>query len=110
VKKDEDNRTIGYLLDLGNRALSEKNVDKMIALLQGREGFVQDLLLGAPLTGNDNLQECLKTETEILRRLEAEKRKLIVEIEALARKKKGVCRYSSRFPLPPMPVFLDIAG
>ena len=108
-KKEEGEKRTSNLLGLGKRALEEESFDRMLVLLQARQELAESLFERPPEV-RVNLQECLETEIAILRRLESERRKLLVEMERLAAKRKAMQRYSPRFPIPSMPVFFDSTG
>ena len=58
----------------------------------------------------DEAQNYLLQETDIIERLEEERKKLLKEMDALSQSKKAVKKYSPKFPFPPMPVFFNKKG
>jgi hypothetical protein len=104
---DKDKRK--DFLELTEKALLEKDGDRMIELLQTREVACQHMISNNIDLG-ESVKECLSRETKILEKLKDEKKKLLKEMENISRKKSAAKTYAPTFPFPPMPAFFDKKG
>ncbi|HPH42502.1 MAG TPA: hypothetical protein PLX88_07005 [Syntrophorhabdaceae bacterium] len=97
-------------IELTRKALDEHDPDKFIDLLMQRKVFLECMMKENDLIDVDEAQNYLLQETDIIERLEEERKKLLKEMDALSQSKKAVKKYSPRFPFPPMPVFFNKKG
>jgi hypothetical protein len=92
---------------LGNESLREKDIDRAIELLIGRN----TLAIASPIEESSlslaEMQLCLQVEVEVLNRLEQERKKLLKQMEELSSTRKACQRYQPKFPFPPTPAFFD---
>lgn len=95
---------------LTEKALNEEEQDKFVESLMKRDSYIGNLLKNDPRVFGAEMEKCLFRETLILARLEAERRKVIEEIDKVSKNKKAIKKYSSKFPFPFMPVFFDKIG
>jgi hypothetical protein len=99
---------VDEVVQLGMEALQESDLDSMIDVLEKRKGLLGNLISGDRELTEAKLQECLDTEIRLLDRLERERARLLKEMDDLSRSRKAMRKYSPKFPLPPIPAFLDI--
>jgi hypothetical protein len=98
------------IIDLSNEALLEKDREKFSYCLKKRSELIS-LVSGEPIeVGEILLKTWLEVEQKILNRLEEERRNVLREMDALSKRRMATRHYSPRYPLPPMPVFLDKRG
>jgi Skp family chaperone for outer membrane proteins len=93
---------------LSDRALSNKDVDGFIELLEKRE-MMKDIFRRQ--SRNMNRQELFKQlekERAIARRLRKESEKVLFEMDSVAKTTKVQKKYCSRFSPARIPVFIDI--
>jgi hypothetical protein len=95
---------------LTEKALDEEDPDRFIEYLMKRDAHTGALLKDNPSLFGNEAPRCLSREQQILERLEEERKKIIVEMDRLSNSKKAVRTYSTKFPLPPMPLFLNKKG
>lgn len=95
---------------LTEKALNEDDLDRFIDCLIQRDTFTGALLKNDPHIFEGEAQACLAREKEILRRLEQERKNIIEEIDKVAKNKRAIKKYSSRFPFPGTPRFFNKAG
>jgi hypothetical protein len=91
-------------------ALNEKDPDTFVKYLMKRDPYIGCLLKNAPQVFGDMTEECLVRETLILEKLESERKETIEKVDRLSKKQKAVRKYSSQFPLPPLPTFFNKIG
>jgi hypothetical protein len=96
--------------ELTIRALSEKDVDKLIEYLMERDNTYDDLGIHNIDLTPEELKEFLSREEKVVERLEEERKKVLQQMDQLSKSKKAAKTYSSKFPFPAMPVFLDETG
>jgi len=97
-------------VNLTERAMPEKDVDKFIERLLEREPYAMDLINHRIELKEDEIKDYLSKEEMILERLKRERTKLLQEMETLSKNRKASKAYSPKFPFPPMPVFFDKKG
>lgn len=97
-------------LELTKKALDEHDVDKFIDILMQRKVFLEYMMEKNIHIDVDVAEDYILQETNIIERLEGERKKLLCEMDALSQNKKAVKKYSPKFPFPPMPVFFDKKG
>jgi hypothetical protein len=95
---------------LTKMALGEKNPDMFVKDLMKRDPYISCLLKNVPQEFGKMAEECLHGEVLILERLEKERKETIKKIDRLSKNRKAVRTYSSKFPLPPSPVFFNKIG
>jgi hypothetical protein len=91
-------------------ALSEEETGKFVGYLMKRDPYISRLLKIDPHLFGDEMEDCLAWERELLERLEKERMVIIKKMDALSQNKRAVRKYSAKFPLPPMPTFLNQKG
>jgi hypothetical protein len=91
-------------------ALNEKDPDTFVEYLMKRDPYIGCLLKNTPQVFGDMAEKCLFRETLILKKLESERKETIEKVDRLSKKRKAVRRYSSQFPLPPLPTFFNKIG
>jgi hypothetical protein len=91
-------------------ALNEPDPDKFIEYLLKRDPYIGYILKNDPEIFGGMAEEYLLRETLILKRLESERKETIEKMDRLSTKSKAVRRYSSQFPLPPLPTFFNKIG
>jgi hypothetical protein len=95
---------------LTTMALNEKDPDTFVEYLMKRDPYIGCLLKNAPQVFGNMAEECLSRETLILEKLESERKETIEKLDRLSKNRKAVQRYSSQFPLPPLPTFFNKIG
>jgi len=95
---------------LTEKALREDDPDRLIECLMERDPYIRHLLKNDPHVFGDEMEECLEREMQVLERLEQERKDIIEKIDNLSKNKKAIRMYSSKFPLPSMPIFFNITG
>ena len=96
--------------DLSRSAAEAKESDRFIALLLERSGLINDVIDAEATFSEKEVSEWLEREKVMLARLEQEKKEVIRKMDNLSASRKAVRHYSSKFPIPSMPVFFDLAG
>ncbi len=92
---------------LTRAALGEEDGEAFIGHLLEREK-ISGLFAATPCVLDGTLAENLfENELQVIRRLEEERAKLIVEIDIYAQGKRAIRSYSPKFPLPPPLSFFD---
>jgi len=92
---------------LTQTALNEPDPDKFIEYLLKRDPCIGYLLKNDPEIFGGMAEEYLLRETLILKRLESERKETIEKMDRLSKNRKAVRRYSSQFPLPPLPTLFN---
>lgn len=105
-----DSHHIEVYSDLTERALKEDGLDEFINLLLQRMVILENMMENNVNIDSEEASNYLLKELNILKKLEAERKKLLVEMEELSKNKKAIKKYSPKFPFPPMPVFFDKKG
>lgn len=100
-----DERDIERFQELTGAALGEPDPAKFIERLLRREKMTAKIAEFSPALEKDVAERLYGNEMRIIERLEAERSKLFVEIDAYAQSRKAVRSYTSRFPIPPVKPF-----
>jgi hypothetical protein len=103
-------REIEKFIMLTQTALNEPDPDKFIEYLLKRDPYIGYLIKNDPRIFGSMEEEYLLRETLILRRLEGERKETIEKLDKLSKNRKAVRRYTSQFPLPPIPTFFNKIG
>jgi hypothetical protein len=93
---------------LSREALEEQDRDRLIALIMEMNKLLAEARadVARPLDLSlGEMKQCLERETEILARLEQERRKLLAHMESFSKSRNAAQKYRARFPFPPLPVF-----
>ncbi len=92
---------------LTRAALEEQDRDKLIDLLMERNKLFTEMQAAErPLDMSlEEMNDCLRTEADILSRLEQERRMLLSEMDDFSKSRSAVQKYRASFPFPPLPVF-----
>lgn len=101
---------IERVVDLSSKAIAEKDSEMFVKYLLEREGWLRKIVDEDIQPDETLLADWLSKELDILSRLEKERVKLLKEMDELSQNRKAVRQYSSKFPFPPMPAFLDRIG
>jgi hypothetical protein len=96
------------IICLTEAALAEKDVDRLIGLLNERWQGLHLIGDGKTRLEADELNAWLDKEKALLARLMEEKKKVLIEMDTLAKSRRAVQGYRPKFPIPPLPVFFDI--
>lgn len=86
-------------------ALEEENIDRFIEILFQR-GKLFDRLKDCVLS-ESQLLELFELENSLQRKFEEERKKLLIQMDELSKKRKGLLNYSASYPFPPMPFFFQ---
>lgn len=105
-----DSSCIEEYFELTKKALKEDDFDKFIDLLMRRKVFIEYMIERNINIDVEEAQNYLLQEINIIKRLEKERKKILIEMDALSQNRKAVKKYSPKFPFPPMPVFFDKKG
>ncbi len=95
-------------VQLSEEALQEKDLDAMMALIEKRKTFLEAMLQNSSGLSKTEVQECLKAEAQLFARLDAEKVKLLKEMDDLSGGRKAVRKYAPKSAPPAPPAFFDI--
>lgn len=106
----EQDERVERIVDLSNAALLEKDRDKFAECLKKRSELIAHLDVEFLEVGEDLLKTWLDAEQKILSRLEEERRNVLKEMDVLSTRRMAARQYAPRYPLPPMPAFLDKLG
>ncbi|MCX5813457.1 MAG: hypothetical protein NT178_13085 [Proteobacteria bacterium] len=104
-----DNDKRKAFVELTEKALLEDNIDKLIEDLLERNSSVE-YLMKDDVNISEVAEEYLSKETKILKILENERKKLLIEMDKLSKNKAATKKYSPKFPFPPLPVFFEKKG
>jgi hypothetical protein len=98
------------IIELSNEALLESDREKFAGFLKKRSELIACLNVELLEVEEDLLKAWLDAEQKILNRLQKERRDVLREMDALSTRRIAARQYSSRFPFPTMPVFVDKIG
>jgi cell division protein FtsB len=92
---------------LSEEALEKNDLDAVIELLEKRKTFLEALLQNSSSLSKAEVQECLRAEARLYKRLDAERTKLLKEMDNLSGGRKAVRKYG-RKSQPAAAAFFDI--
>jgi hypothetical protein len=95
---------------LSEVAAGEEDQDRLVAVLTKRNACIGRLISEEADAFADEIGECLDRETLILERLEAERHKIVKEMEKVSHARKAARSYSTSYPLPSLPRFFHNKG
>ncbi len=93
---------------LSEEALEANDLDGVLDLLEKRKTFLETLAQNSSALNKADAQECLKAEAALFARLDAERIKLLKEMDELAGGRKAVRKYGPKSPPAAPPAFFDI--
>jgi hypothetical protein len=96
-----------FYVSLTEKALPEKDVDKLIECLKTREPYSMDLINHRVPLDLEEATSMLEKEVEVLKRLKEERAKILKDMEKLSTSRRGAKAYASKFPFPSTPIFFD---
>jgi len=96
-------------VELTEKVLLEDDIDKLIEDLIARNSSAEYLMKN-DVNISEEAEGYLIKETEILKRLEDERKKLLIEMDKLSKSKAVIRTYAPKFPFPPLPVFFEKKG
>lgn len=102
-----DERDIQHFRELTQAALCELDKALFIERLLRREKMSARIAEFMPAIEKEAVERLYVDETLIIERLEAERSKLFVEIDAYAQSKKALRSYTAKFPIPPVKPFFN---
>jgi hypothetical protein len=95
---------------LTREALDTDSTETFFAILMEREALCSSFEQFSISLSPESITKMLFIEKKILKRLENERRKIMIDIDKLSRQMKIARVYSAQFPFPTMPAFFDQAG
>jgi hypothetical protein len=98
------------LIEITVQAIEEADVDRFVELLMERNRTIESRLRSGVKLDPSEAEVLYHKEDQILKRLKEERTKVLIDMESLSGKGKAAKKYSSKFSLPPMPVFFDRNG
>jgi len=99
-----------HFVELTESAVAEEDADRLIRVLKGRNQITTELMKSGQNFDEKAVAKCIALETEILKRLEKERKQLLKNMEDLSRNRAATKVYTSKFPFPPTPAFFDKKG
>lgn len=102
-----DERDVYHFQELTQAALCELDPAVFIERLLRREKISARIAEFMPAIENRSAEMLYSNEMLIIERLEAERSKLFVEIDAYAQSKKALRSYTAKFPIPPVKSFFN---
>lgn len=93
---------------LSEEAFEANDLDAVVELLAKRKTFLEALVQNGSGLSKAEMQECLKAEARLFARLDAERVKLLKEMDELAGGRKAVRKYGPKSPPAAPPAFFDI--
>jgi hypothetical protein len=105
-----EEKLLEKFLELSDKALAERDVEKIIELLSEREPYAADLINHRIKVDLDFAKESVAREMQIHRKLKEERLKVLRKMDELARGRSASRNYVSKFAIPPMPMFFDKMG
>lgn len=94
---------------LTREALSADSPEAFFNSLQKREKLLDSFEQLSLSLSPDGISRMLYIERKVLKKLESERRKIMKDIDKLARQMRTVKTYTAKFPFPSMPAFFDQA-
>lgn len=91
-------------------ALGAEEADEFIQSLLERKELLSPLVRNSSQLDPAAAERLLSMEGRVVKRLEEEKKKVLLEMEQLYRSKTAINGYAPRFPLPMAPVFFNKTG
>jgi hypothetical protein len=95
---------------LTEKALPEKDLDKLIECLLEREPYCMELINRKISLDESEVEDLLVKETKIIERLEKERINLLKDMDNLSKNRAAIRTYIPKYPFPPMPVFFEKKG
>ncbi|MHB8110151.1 MAG: hypothetical protein ACYDHW_08975 [Syntrophorhabdaceae bacterium] len=102
-----NDRDIILFEELTQAALNEPDAASCVSHLLRREQISGRLAEFSQALDQEAADRLYMRETQVIDRLEQERKKLILEIDNYSKQQKAVKSYSSKFPLPPSPQFFN---
>ena len=102
-----DERDIQHFQELTHAALGEPDAAVFIERLLRREKMSARIAEFMPAIEKKAAERLYSDEVLIIERLESERSKLFVEIDAYAQSRKAMRSYTSKFPIPPVKPFFN---
>ena len=106
--KTHSERDLIYFEGMTLAALGEEDGSAFVKCLLMREKVRERLASSSTDLDADVAGRFYNNETRIIERLEAERSKLLVEIEQYSQSRRALRSYSPKYPLPPSPLFFSV--